>query len=69
MAHFQGVLSPLYTGVRVNTWGLRFYNKIIFGVCEVQTAYEKFDISSLKSETKLEKKAKFYISNRITICF
>ena len=33
----QGVLSTLlYGGVNVNIWDLRFYKKIVFGVCELQ---------------------------------
>ena len=57
-------------GFCVNIWGLRFYKKIVFGVCELQfkinsifgvriLAYEKVDIWSFKVEMKLQKKAKF----------
>ena len=57
-------------GIRVNIWRLRFYKKLIFGVCILQlkkfsiwglriTAYEKFDIWDLRIETKLQKKTKF----------
>ena len=42
MSHTRFFIEPrgysllFYTGVRVNTWGLRFYKKIIFGVFELQ---------------------------------
>ena len=39
----RGVLYNFQWGVHANIWGLKFYVKLIFGVCELQHG-QKFNI-------------------------
>ena len=66
-----GTLYPSIRGVGVNIWGVRFYKKIVLGVCELQfrkkSIFEVWEpqlkknsmLSALRIESKVAQETKF----------
>ena len=60
-----GVLATfLYGEVRVNIWGLRYCNKVIFGVCELQLKKNAmFLLLEMKAKLQKANAQSFYTIN------
>ena len=65
----RGVLATfLYGEVRVNIWGLRYCNKVIFGVCELQLKKNAmFWLLEMKAKLQKANAQSFYTINIVSI--